>query len=60
MIVLLKEFFEKINFEKSADNKKACTITQHALRLELITGSFLLFLKTHNIILCREIIKKKP
>ena len=29
-MVFLKEFFFKVDFEKSADNKKARKITQHA------------------------------
>ena len=31
LMVFLKDFFEKVDFkEKSADDKKACKITQHA------------------------------
>ena len=28
--MFLKEFFEKVNFEKSADDKKSIKLTQHA------------------------------
>ena len=30
LMVFPKEFFEEVDFEKSADDKKACKITQHA------------------------------
>ena len=30
LLVFLKHVFEKVNFEKSADDKKAYNITQHA------------------------------
>ena len=29
-MVFLKEFIEKVNLEKIADDKKTCKITQHA------------------------------
>ena len=30
LMIFLKEFFEKVDFEKSADDKKACKITLQA------------------------------
>ena len=39
-VVFLKEFFEKISFKKSADNKNVCKITQPAELTHISLASF--------------------